>query len=114
MGPILPTSDNYPVTGCDHDGTKAGGTGVAIEGTRLPKRQCQTSPGQTASGSDNGPLSSINNINTSAGIPTRPMYGLSPVFIVVELSERREAQRSGNRRRDQRRKHQPQSRLHCQ
>ena len=80
-GPDTSDVDNYPVTGCDHDGTKAGGSGVQSRALGSGGSVRLARPND--SGSDNGPLSSINNI--SAG--SRPMYGLSPVFIVVELSD---------------------------
>ena len=80
-GPDTSDVDNYPVTGCDHDGTKAGGSGVQSRALGSGGSVRLARPND--SGSDNGPLSSINNI--SAG--SRPMYGLSPVFIVVEFSD---------------------------
>ena len=69
---------NYPVTGCDHDGTvkRSGGISFALStGTAANGR-----PSSTAGGA--GPLSSY----TSSSL-ARPMYGLSEVFKVSDPAD---------------------------
>ena len=84
-GPNTSNSDNYPATGCDHDGTKASGSGGASRALGSSAGLVRLGrPNSTDSGT--GPLSSFSNANTSNS-PTRFMYGLSPVFIVVEFSD---------------------------
>ena len=79
-GPDTDQSSNFPITGCDHDGTedvdsgssKALGTGSIRVGVL------------DASGIGFGPLSGSNSVASSSN---RPMYGLSAVFIVAEISD---------------------------
>ena len=78
-GPDTSDSNNYPFTGCSHNGTKAVGAGTA--------RSLGNSNGAARVGRPNssnggeGPLSSALNHTTGS---TRPMYGLSAVFTVVD------------------------------
>ena len=66
---------NYPVTGCDHDGTEN------FTSTNLSQAlgSTETTPGigrPNSSGSGHGPLGS----NSASSPITRPLYGLSAVF----------------------------------
>ena len=73
------TSSNYPLTGCDHDGTESfilGGS-FALGAPFTQQGRPGTSNTNTAT---NGPLSSENFTNQNN---SRPMYGLSPVFTVA-------------------------------
>ena len=76
-GPNTNNSGNYPITGCDHDGT-GGGIGSGSNGLG-------TSDGLVTVGRPNssttghGPLSST---STTGDTNNRPMYGLSAVFEV--------------------------------
>ena len=63
-------NDNWPLTGCSHDGTE-----------QWPLGASQVSVGRpNSSGSDHGPLSSDSLLGASL---TRPLYGLSAVFEVA-------------------------------
>ena len=75
-GPNTSNTNNYPYTGCDHDGTeyfdssnnsRALGTAVVVVGR----------PNDT--GSNNGPISSDTSVTA---FNDRPLYGLSPLFQV--------------------------------
>ena len=80
-GPDTSVSDNYPITGCNHDGTENAVSGISLAlGTGGPVRVAV--PDATDIGS--GPLSSTSNL--AAPTAKRPMYGLSAVFIVTGLS----------------------------
>ena len=75
-GPDTSQSDNFPFTGCDHDGTES-----IFSGTSLAFGTSAVRVGRpNASGSNNGPLSSI---SAYARTETRLMYGLSQVFVVA-------------------------------
>ena len=74
-GPDTSQSANYPLTGCDHDGTeeleRALGASPSIRVGR-----------PNSSSTSHGPIS---NTGTSVGTTTsRPMYGLSGVFLVSD------------------------------
>ena len=77
-GPNTSQSANYPFTGCNHDGTEAANTSVQPRGlgssfgTRLGR--------PNSSGSGHGPLDGGDSLIGS----TRPMYGISGVFTVVD------------------------------
>ena len=76
-GPNTSNSGNYPLTGCDHDGTqdfRALGTSTSIRVGR-----------PNTAGSDNGPLHGGSNTVTTS--QTRPMYGLSAVFTVEATTD---------------------------
>ena len=77
-GPDTSQVDNYPFTGCDHDGTEAFASGVvrALGGT-APRVGRPNS-----SGADDGPLGSASSATSST---TRPFYGLSEVFQVTDV-----------------------------
>ena len=75
-GPDTSNANNYPATGCDHDGTKVNSRELGSGGSVRVGRPNSSDTG-------NGPIGSIHNF--SAG--SRHMYGLSPVFIVVEFSD---------------------------
>ena len=70
-------STNYPITGCNHDGTESfsGSTSRALGASRV------RSGGLNSSVSDVGPLHHGNSATTLN--VTRPMYGLSAVFQVA-------------------------------
>ena len=72
-------SDNYPITGCNHDGTESftGSTSLALGANRV------RSGGLNSSVSDVGPLHHENSAIPTTGEATRPMYGLSAVFEVA-------------------------------
>ena len=80
-GPNISHAANYPITGCDHDGTESrissisyalgSGSGVRVG---VPNN----------SGSSNGPISSSIFASSSN---TRPMYGLSEVFEVGTFTD---------------------------
>ena len=76
-GPDTSQSANFPLTGCDHDGTESfSGSSSGALGTsavRLGR------PNNSSIG--NGPMSSGGNSVIPSGV--RPMYGLSAVFQVV-------------------------------
>ena len=77
-GPNTNNSGNYPITGCDHDGTEGflSGGGSAALGT-----SAVIVGRPNSSGTGHGPISGSNNgVGNGAD---RPMYGLSPVFEVV-------------------------------
>ena len=78
-GPDTSQSANYPLTGCDHDGTEDldGGTSYALGESNVRVAR----PGSSAT--NTGPLSSNNATGISS---TRPMYGLSQVFEVAAAS----------------------------
>ena len=72
-------STNYPITGCNHDGTESftGSTSRALGASRVQ------SGGLNSSVSNVGPLHHPDNaIHTNLGA-TRPLYGLSAVFEVA-------------------------------
>ena len=71
------TSDNeyYPLTGCDHNGTEKLNSALGSAGVTVAR------PNSTDTG--HGPLSSGFQLTSTN---TRPMYGLSAVFTIVELS----------------------------
>ena len=72
------TSDNeyYPLTGCDHNGTEKLNSALGSSGVTVAR------PNSTDSG--HGPLSSGFQLPSAN---TRPMYGLSAVFTVTDLSD---------------------------
>ena len=87
-GPNTSTTTNYPLTGCDHDGTESfSGSNSRALGGGTNNRVGRPN----SSGSGNGPLSSGSAVSTTA---TRPMYGLSAVF-TVEASASTDATLSG-------------------
>ena len=72
-------SVNWPITGCNHDGTESftGSTSRALGASRVH------SGGLNSSVSNVGPLHHPNNaVSTTLGV-TRPLYGLSAVFQVA-------------------------------
>ena len=72
-------STNYPITGCNHDGTESfmGSTSLALGASRV------RSGGLNSSVSNVGPLHHENSaIHSTLGV-TRPLYGLSAVFEVA-------------------------------
>ena len=70
-------SGNYPLTGCDHDGTE---DVTATLGTSLALGEEDVRFGRPNSSTvDHGPISSNNNTENTSN---RPMYGLSAVFEV--------------------------------
>ena len=75
-GPNTSNSSNYPLTGCDHDGTEDvdGGTSYALGEAQVRVAR----PGSSAGNA--GPLTSNSD---TAKANTRPMYGLSQVFEVA-------------------------------
>ena len=79
-GPDTSVSDNYPITGCNHDGTENVVSGNSLALGSAPIRVAV--PGVSNPGT--GPLSSSSNL--AAPTANRPMYGLSAVFIVTETS----------------------------
>ena len=79
-GPDTSVSDNYPITGCNHNGTENVVSGNSLALGSAPIRVAV--PDATDIGS--GPLSSTSNL--AAPTAKRPMYGLSAVFIVAGLS----------------------------
>ena len=85
-GPNTNNSGNYPLTGCDHDGTElfAGLTGTDSRalGT-LSSSEVVTVGRPNSSTANTGPISS-NNITDKTN--NRPMYGLSAVFEVGTAS----------------------------
>ena len=77
-GPDTSNINNYPYTGCKHDGTESI-TGTTSYALGAPGGFVRTGrPNSTASG--DGPLSSS---DTAGNTFTRPMYGLSQVFEVA-------------------------------
>ena len=77
-GPNTNNSGNYPLTGCDHDGTEAfspGGSSLALGTDDVAGGR----PNSTSS--DHGPLSGAILDPTT----NRPMYGLSAVFEVAAV-----------------------------
>ena len=79
-GPDTSVSDNYPITGCDHDGTENVVSGNSLALGSAPIRVAVPD----ASNPGTGPLSSSTNL--AAPTAKRPMYGLSAVFIVAKAS----------------------------
>ena len=80
-GPNTNNSGNYPLTGCDHDGTEgfgAGGSSLALGTTTVLVGR----PNSTSTG--HGPISSS---NSTGNTNNRPMYGLSEVFQVVASTD---------------------------
>ena len=77
-GPNTSLQDNWPYTGCAHNGTESltGATSLALGAPIGLVRVGR--PG--SSGSSNGPISSD---TTPGNTSTRPMYGLSQVFEVA-------------------------------
>ena len=75
---------NYPITGCDHDGTEAllSGDSLALGSTSTTLGIRQGRPGN--SDANNGPVSSV---SATARDNQRPMYGLSPVFTVADATD---------------------------
>ena len=72
-------STNYPITGCNHDGTESfmGSTSHALGASRV------RSGGLNSSVSNVGPLHHANSaVHSTLGV-TRPLYGLSAVFQVA-------------------------------
>ena len=64
-------NDNWPLTGCDHDGTAEAALGASQVTVGRPN----------SSGSSHGPLNG--NSQIASTVLTRPMYGLSAVFQVA-------------------------------
>ncbi len=78
-GPDTSNINNYPYTGCKHDGTESI-TGTTSYALGAPGGFVRTGrPNSTASG--DGPISSG---DTAGNTFTRPMYGLSQVFEVAD------------------------------
>ena len=72
-------SGNYPITGCDHDGTEA--FALATPPSVALGSSTSVRVGRpNSSDTDNGPISSSSNVGNGTD---RPMYGLSEVFKVV-------------------------------
>ena len=76
-GPDTSQAANYPFTGCDHDGTKV--SSGLLDDDYLGDNTARVGR-PNASGSDNSPLSSSLNADSSQ---TRPLYGLSELFAVA-------------------------------
>ena len=76
-GPDTSQQGNYPFTGCDHDGTRV--SSGLLDDDYLGDSTARVGR-PNASGSDNGPLSSSLNADSSQ---TRPFYGLSELFAVA-------------------------------
>ena len=74
-------SANYPWTGCEHDGTEATYEGVT-EGMGEPLDQEVIVGRPNSSDTDHGPISSGSTEDSS---DNRPMYGISPVFELIQL-----------------------------
>ncbi len=72
-GPDTSIQDNYPFTGCEHDGTKDAGQSLGSSSATLGRPNDNTELGL-------GPLSSS---NFSFATFSHPMYGLSPIFEVL-------------------------------
>ena len=72
------TSDNeyYPLTGCDHNGTEKLNSALGNSGVTVAR--------PNSSDTGHGPLSSGFQLTATN---TRPMYGLSAVFTVTDLSD---------------------------
>ena len=79
-GPDTSVSDNYPITGCNHNGTENVVSGNSLALGSAPIRVAVPD----VSNPGTGPLSSSSNL--AAPTANRPMYGLSAVFIVTEVS----------------------------
>ena len=79
-GPNTNQSSDFPITGCDHDGTEDVDSGDSFALGTSPIRVGVLD----ASGIGFGPLSGSNSVSSSSN---RPMYGLSAVFIVAEISD---------------------------
>ena len=79
-GPDTSVSDNYPITGCNHNGTENVVSGNSLALGSAPIRVAVPD----VSNPGTGPLSSSSNL--AAPTAKRPMYGLSAVFIVTETS----------------------------
>ena len=89
-GPDTSNINNYPYTGCKHDGTESI-TGTTSYALGAPGGFVRTGrPNSTASG--DGPLSSG---DTAGNTFTRPMYGLSQVFEVAAATLSTDATLSG-------------------
>ena len=89
-GPDTSNINNYPYTGCKHDGTESI-TGTTSYALGAPGGFVRTGrPNSTASG--DGPLSSS---DTAGNTFTRPMYGLSQVFEVAAATLSTDATLSG-------------------
>ena len=74
--------NNYPYTGCKHDGTEAVNTHNNSEGLGANPQFVRVGrPNSSVGGT--GPLSSL---NSQGGNATGPMYGLSAVFQVVDIT----------------------------
>ena len=79
-GPNTSQSGNYPFTGCDDDGTEEF---VSGDSRALGESSVRVGrPNESAVG--NGPIGSITSIDSTN---TRPFYGLSEVFQVVESTD---------------------------
>ena len=87
-GPNTSQSSNYPLTGCDGDGTEDvdGSTSYALGESEVRVAR----PGSSASNA--GPLTSNSD---TAKANTRPMYGLSQVFEVAAADASTDATLSG-------------------
>ena len=72
-GPDTSVDANLPYTGCDHDGTKVAGQSLGSSSATLGRPNDNTE-------SDLGPLSRS---NFSFATFSHPMYGLSPIFEVL-------------------------------
>ena len=81
-GPDTDLTTNYPITGCNHNGTEkfVSGNSKALGTTSI------TVGVLDASNLNYGPLSSN---DTAAPSANRPMYGLSPVFTVAAAAHTR-------------------------
>ena len=78
-GPDTSQSGNYPITGCNHDGTAAVFGAISLVlGTSHTSGFRLGLP--NSSGNGDGPISSFTSLRTTS---TRPMYGLSAVFQVA-------------------------------
>ena len=76
-GPNTSQSTNYPFTGCQHDGTESGSSGLsrALGSGSFVRVGL---PNESSSG--NGPIGSL---FTLAASDSQPFYGLSEVFVVA-------------------------------
>ena len=76
-GPDTDNSSNYPLTGCDDDGTEIF---VSSQSQALGNGGDVTIARPNSTNTNHGPISSNGEVTNTF---TRPMYGLSPVFTVA-------------------------------
>ena len=77
------SSDNWPLTGCDHDGTEAFSS---LSASRALGASFTVYGRPNSSGSGHGPLNAGNNSNALGHGFNRPLYGLSGVFEVPDTT----------------------------